>query len=186
MADVFVTLFLGIGVGVFIGLLFSNERVKKKRQFLTKYLRVINKEESSRTFEDIKSSGEDEDEDLEFGDWGDYKMVLVVRHDLGMGKGKAAAQCCHAAVAVYNKAKRKHPQWLQSWEQAACPKIVVKAPDEDTLLELAAKADSLDLDVVVIKDAGRTQIAPGSKTVMGLGPAPTELIDQVTGVLKLY
>ena len=62
MADVFVTLFLGIGVGVFIGLLFSNERVKKKRQFLTKYFHFINKEESSRTFEDIKSSGEDEDE----------------------------------------------------------------------------------------------------------------------------
>ena len=31
-------------------------------------------------------------QDLEFGDWGAYKMVLVVRHDLGMGKGKAAAQ----------------------------------------------------------------------------------------------
>ena len=37
-------------------------------------------------------------------------------------------------------------------------------------LELAAKAYSLNLDVVVIRDAGRTQIAPGSKTVMGLGP----------------
>ena len=37
-------------------------------------------------------------------------------------------------------------------------------------LELAAKAFSLDLDVVVIRDAGRTQIAPGSKTVLGLGP----------------
>ena len=43
-------------------------------------------------------------------------------------------------------------------------------------LELAAKADSLDLDVVVIKDAGRTQIAPGSKTVMGLGPGIVLLI----------
>lgn len=37
-------------------------------------------------------------------------------------------------------------------------------------IELAAKAYSLDLDVVIIRDAGRTQIAPGSKTVMGLGP----------------
>jgi len=28
-----------------------------------------------------------------------YKMVLVVRNDLKMGKGKACAQCSHAAVS---------------------------------------------------------------------------------------
>lgn len=33
-----------------------------------------------------------------------HKMVLVVRNDLGMGKGKMAAQCCHAAVMCYQKA----------------------------------------------------------------------------------
>ena len=31
----------------------------------------------------------------------DNKMVLVVRTDIGMGKGKACAQCAHAAVACY-------------------------------------------------------------------------------------
>ena len=35
---------------------------------------------------------------------GDVKMVLVVRQDLKMGKGKAAAQCAHAAVGAYKKA----------------------------------------------------------------------------------
>lgn len=33
-----------------------------------------------------------------------HKMVFVVRTDLGMGKGKIAAQCCHAAVMCYQKA----------------------------------------------------------------------------------
>lgn len=32
----------------------------------------------------------------------EYKMVLVVRNDLKMGKGKACAQCSHAAVCLYN------------------------------------------------------------------------------------
>ena len=29
----------------------------------------------------------------------EYKMVLIVRNDLKMGKGKACAQCSHAAVS---------------------------------------------------------------------------------------
>lgn len=30
----------------------------------------------------------------------EYKMVMVVRNDLKMGKGKACAQCSHAAVSI--------------------------------------------------------------------------------------
>ena len=40
--------------------------------------------------------GEDDDDD----DVEALKMILVVRQDLKMGKGKIAAQCCHAAVGV--------------------------------------------------------------------------------------
>ena len=36
-----------------------------------------------------------------------------------------------------------------------------------------------------IRDAGRTQIAAGTRTVLGIGPAPVPLIDAVTGDLKL-
>jgi peptidyl-tRNA hydrolase, PTH2 family len=37
----------------------------------------------------------------------------------------------------------------------------------------------------VIADAGRTQIASGSLTVLGIGPAPKGVVDGVTGQLKL-
>lgn len=53
------------------------------------------------------------------------------------------------------------------------------------MLDLQAKAMSLGLCAKVIHDAGRTQIASGSATVLGIGPAPKSLIDQVTGGLKL-
>ena len=50
---------------------------------------------------------------------------------------------------------------------------------------LHAKAQSLGLTAEVIADAGRTQIASGSHTVLGVGPAPKSVVDLVTGSLKL-
>lgn len=56
----------------------------------------------------------------------DYaKLVLIVRNDLKMGKGKVAAQCAHAAVAAYKQAK-KHPAVLKSWENCGQTKITLK------------------------------------------------------------
>ena len=45
---------------------------------------------------------------------------------------------------------------------------------------LMVKARSLDLVSYVVADAGRTQIAPGSHTVLAVGPAPGHLVDQVS------
>ncbi|XP_042771646.1 peptidyl-tRNA hydrolase 2, mitochondrial isoform X1 [Neofelis nebulosa] len=120
------------------------------------------------------------------GESGEYKMILVVRNDLKMGKGKVAAQCSHAAVSAYKQIQRRNPELLKQWEYCGQPKVVVKAPDEETLVELLTHAKMLGLTVSLIQDAGRTQIAPGSRTVLGIGPGPADLIDKVTGHLKLY
>lgn len=120
------------------------------------------------------------------GEGGDFKMVLVVRNDLKMGKGKVAAQCSHAAVSAYKQVQRKNPKLLKHWEYCGQPKVVVKAPDEDTLIHLLGHAKEVGLPVSLIQDAGRTQIAPGSRTVLGVGPGPADLIDRVTGDLKLF
>ncbi|XP_012503879.1 PREDICTED: peptidyl-tRNA hydrolase 2, mitochondrial isoform X2 [Propithecus coquereli] len=120
------------------------------------------------------------------GENGEYKMILVVRTDLKMGKGKVAAQCSHAAVSAYKQVQRRNPEVLRQWEYCGQPKVVVKAPDEETLVELLTHAKMLGLIVSLIQDAGRTQIAPGSRTVLGIGPGPADLIDKVTGHLKLY
>ena len=69
----------------------------------------------------------------------DCKMVLVVRSDLKMGKGKAAAQCSHAAVGAYKSAKKSSPSILRMWERNGQPKIVTKVENEDQLLEVTIK-----------------------------------------------
>ncbi|CAB1352513.1 unnamed protein product [Coregonus sp. 'balchen'] len=120
------------------------------------------------------------------GEGGEFKMILVVRSDLKMGKGKVAAQCSHAAVSAYKQVQRRNPELLKQWEYCGQPKVVVKAPDEDSLIELLTHAKEVGLPVSLIQDAGRTQIAPGSRTVLGVGPGPADLVDKVTGHLKLY
>lgn len=128
----------------------------------------------------------DESETSSMGTSEELKLILVVRKDLSMGKGKVAAQCSHAAVAAYKQLQRRDPDLLKQWEYYGQPKVVVKADDEESLLELWQKAKELGLPVSLIQDAGRTQIAPGSRTVLGVGPGPGDLIDKVTGHLKLY
>ncbi|XP_078539706.1 peptidyl-tRNA hydrolase 2, mitochondrial [Lissotriton helveticus] len=126
------------------------------------------------------------DEPCVMGETGDFKMVLVVRNDLKMGKGKVAAQCAHAAVSAYKQVMKRNPELLKQWEYCGQPKVVVKAPDEEVLVQLLCHAKEVGLPVSLIQDAGRTQIAPGSRTVLGVGPGPAALVDQVTGHLKLF
>ncbi|EPE30353.1 Peptidyl-tRNA hydrolase II [Glarea lozoyensis ATCC 20868] len=114
------------------------------------------------------------------------KLVLVVRTDLGMTKaGKIAAQCGHATLACYKNHLKKNTPILRRWERTGQAKIAVQVKSEEELETLQATAISLGLVAEVIADAGRTQIASGSHTVLGIGPAPKSLVDKVTGHLKL-
>ncbi|KAG9314640.1 PTH2-domain-containing protein [Chiua virens] len=113
------------------------------------------------------------------------KLVLVVRTDLKMTQGKIAAQCGHATLACYKALMKTNPELVQHWERTGQAKIALRGSSEEELLELEAIAKSLNLCARSILDAGRTQIAAGSRTVLGIGPAPVELINQVTGHLKL-
>ena len=117
---------------------------------------------------------------------GPCKMVLAVRTDLGMGKGKAAAQCAHAAVMCYKKAVRDAPDLVERWESLGVTKVCVKVDNEETLLDIAAKARAAGVVYGVVRDAGRTQIESGTATVVGIGPAPIDIVNKLTGHLKLY
>jgi len=116
---------------------------------------------------------------------GQHKLVLVVRMDLKMGKGKIASQCSHATLAIYNRALAEASADLKKWQRTGQAKVVVKTDDEQSVLDIEEKAREAGLLTALVCDAGRTQTAPGSITVLGVGPAPASLLDQVTGHLKL-
>ncbi|KAL0099076.1 hypothetical protein PUN28_020255 [Cardiocondyla obscurior] len=144
----------------------------------------MTKRKSPQTLKE--DSDETDDEDPVYIDDNDsYKMILVVRTDLKMGKGKVAAQCSHAAVAAY-KSARKYPEILKAWEKCGQPKIILKVDSEAGLVEIAKQAKIAGLLSNVIQDAGHTQIPAGSKTVCAVGPGPEEMINVITGDLKLF
>jgi peptidyl-tRNA hydrolase, PTH2 family len=115
----------------------------------------------------------------------DFKQVMVVRRDLGMGTGKIAAQVAHAAVMAVERTKEKKPEWFHEWFDAGQAKVVVKVQSFDELMEVRKHAESLKLPVSQVNDSGLTQIPPGTTTCIGIGPAPSELVDKVTNRLKL-
>jgi PTH2 family peptidyl-tRNA hydrolase len=115
----------------------------------------------------------------------EYKQVLVFRADLKMGKGKIAAQAGHAAVSAAQEAYVHHKKWWEAWLYEGQRKIAVKVPSEKELHELEETADSLGLPHALIVDRGLTQIPEGTVTCLGIGPAPAERIDRLTGKLPL-
>lgn len=75
--------------------------------------------------------------------------------------------------------------WLTAWRAAGSAKVVLQVETEADLMSIVAAAKKANLPTTYIRDAGRTQIAAGSKTVCAVGPAPVSLVDSVTGKLKL-
>ena len=145
-----------------------------------------------------------------------YKMVLCVNMSLNMGKGKIAAQCCHATLGAYQSASKHCSSSVRWWQRTGNnilshyifpaylltgtlsytlphtlihllgqAKIAVKVDNDAQLSELEAQARAAGLVSYVVLDAGRTQIAAGSRTVLAIGPAPAAVIDKITSHLKL-
>jgi PTH2 family peptidyl-tRNA hydrolase len=114
-----------------------------------------------------------------------YKQVIALRTDLGMSRGKIAAQAGHAAVSAAEKTRKKRPKWWSAWLNEGQCKVAVRVDSEEELLELERKAKQLQLPSALITDRGLTELPPGTKTCLGIGPAPSDQVDKVTGNLRL-
>ena len=113
------------------------------------------------------------------------KQAIVVRADLNLSSGKLAAQSSHAAVSSALLCKTKKKNWFNEWFESGQKKVVLKAKSLEELRQLKKKADSLGIPNSLIKDAGFTELFPGTTTCIGIGPAPDEKIDKIVGSLPL-
>ena len=114
-----------------------------------------------------------------------YKQTIVVRADLQMGKGKLAAQSSHASLGAYKKVARAHPEVARAWENEGQMKIVLKVGSEEELLECYNKGKAAGIPCELIRDAGHTQIEPGTLTCFAAGPWDENALDAIYGKLKL-
>ncbi|KJP88354.1 peptidyl-tRNA hydrolase [Plasmodium fragile] len=127
----------------------------------------------------------------------DCKMVFCVRTDIKMNKGKICSQCCHACLAVYEKIMKRNSKlkasesgkgtltYFDLWKKTGQKKIVLKISSLEEMYEIEQKAKKEHLITSIIIDAGRTQIEPNTETVIAIEPVPDEIVNKITGQLKL-
>ncbi len=110
------------------------------------------------------------------------KQAIVLREDLGLSQGKKISQACHACLgAARNSDKNLEDKWIGKGGK----KAVLVAEGRKKLLKLHKEARSQGLPAYLVKDAGRTELEPGTVTCLGVGPGEEKRVDKVTGELEL-
>lgn len=102
-----------------------------------------------------------------------------------MGTGKKCAQSCHASVSSADLVRIKNKDAWKKWKNTGQKKVVLKVSSMEELNEVVLKLEKNKIPFFLIRDAGLTQLAPGTTTALGIGPALTTDLDRVTGDLKL-
>lgn len=129
----------------------------------------------------------------------DVKQVLVIRKDLKCRKGKMIAQGAHASLNVFFQ-RMTHAQSsgadvysfinfseaVNVWLRSGKKKITVSVDSEDELIEIYEKARKAGILCSIVVDHGLTEFkGVPTKTAVAVGPDLSELIDPITGHLKL-
>lgn len=111
----------------------------------------------------------------------ELKQAIILQEDLELSKGKSISQACHASLNAYLKADN---DLRQKWVNAGGKKIVLSSGDKN-VRDLYNEADRNNIPASLIKDAGHTEVEPGTITAVGIGPAEKSKINGITGELKL-
>lgn len=116
---------------------------------------------------------------------GGYKMVLILRGELRLTAGKAAVQAAHAAVMLVLQAEKRDRSTLDRWLAQGQKKIALVVATLTELEAIERSARARGILTVWVEDAGFTEVPPGTRTCLGLGPAPDTELDPLTGRLDL-
>ena len=84
-----------------------------------------------------------------------YKLVILVRQDLNLPKGKLSVQVAHASVECVLKTDRR---LVDRWRMDGGKKVVLKVADEGELMRFKEIADRSGLRNALIRDAGKTTV----------------------------
>ena len=114
-----------------------------------------------------------------------FKMCVLVREDLKMSKGKVLAQVSHTIVDATVKAYTQS-QLFFKWRADGEKIVILKVPNEKTLMYIMNIAERKGVNYGYTVDAGLTEVLPGTKTVGFVGPNFEDKVDKLTGQLKLY
>ena len=114
-----------------------------------------------------------------------FKMCVLVRDDLKMSKGKVLAQVSHTIVDATVKAYTQS-QLFFKWRADGEKIVILKVPDEKTLMYIMNISERKGVNCGYTVDAGLTEVLPGTKTVGFVGPNFEDKVDKLTGQLKLY
>ncbi len=115
----------------------------------------------------------------------DIKQVIILRKDLGMGAGKMVAQGSHASLMSFKYTSDKYPEIAHKWLSEGETKIVLKVNALEEFEKIKSELKRSGLPYEVVRDAGQTQVPPGSETAIGIGPYYSDEIDKITKKLKL-
>lgn len=111
-----------------------------------------------------------------------YKQVIIIRKDLKLEKGKLISQSLHAAIGAIRKTDKKV---VDRWEQEGAKKIILRVNNLKEMRKIEKKVREEKIPYFMVKDAGLTQLKPGTITALGIGPVEENRIDKITGKLKL-
>lgn len=120
-------------------------------------------------------------------------VYYVVNTSLKMSSGKIAAQCCHVntEIVLLMERQSKIPQIYREWRNTGETTIVLRANEEEfkqIFNEFAnVKTNSTFQPPIMVyqKDAGRTQVEPGTITVLGFTPMYKDAVPECLKKLKL-
>ncbi len=115
----------------------------------------------------------------------EYKQVILIRTDLKMGTGKKCAQSCHASISSADVVRIKNKDAWKKWKNTGQKKVVLRVSNIEDLSKIIHKLDKAKIPYFLVKDAGLTQLTPGTTTALGIGPALSTTLDKITGELKL-
>ena len=118
------------------------------------------------------------------------KMVIVMRTDLNMRKGKMVAQGAHAAMAFLTRRicgdgfTLEPVEW--EWLENSFAKVCVGVGSANELYEIIGAAGAAGVTAHEITDNGTTEFGGvPTLTCCALGPDRVEILDAITGKLKL-